>query len=89
MGGCSFKSDSSADTQVVSKAMEAGKTYFKEKYDLNVEFTRHKFNPPSLGADVGLYGHLIENTNTEVFLLINYKTLEIVTAAIPEGLINK
>lgn len=79
-------SDSREDAQTVNKAMEAGKTYFKEKYDLNVEFTRHKFNPPDLGTDVGLYGHLAEDKGTEVFLLINYETFEVVTAAVPEEL---
>ena len=77
------------DAQAINKAMNAGKTYFKEKYDLNVEFTRHKFNPPDLGTDVGLYGHLTEDPDTEVFLLINYETLEVVTAGVPEELIKK
>ncbi|GIP44262.1 hypothetical protein J45TS6_27210 [Paenibacillus sp. J45TS6] len=80
-------SNSREDAQAVNKAMEAGKMYFKEKYDLNVEFTRHKFNPPDLGTDVGLYGHLTEDTDTEVFLLINYKTFEVVTVGVPEELI--
>ncbi|MBD7969586.1 hypothetical protein [Paenibacillus gallinarum] len=79
--------DSRKDAQAVTKAMEAGKTYFKEKYDLNVEFTHHKFNPPDLGTDVGLYGHLTEDTDTEVFLLINYETFEVITVGVPEELI--
>ncbi|WP_160036415.1 hypothetical protein [Paenibacillus sp. An7] len=82
-------SDSHEDTQAVTKAMEAGKTYFKEKYDLNVEFTHHKFNPPDLGTDVGLYGHLTDDTNTEVFILMNYETLEVLTAGVPKELIEK
>lgn len=80
-------SDSREDAQAVTKAMEAGKMYFKEKYDLNVEFTRHKFNPPDLGTDVGLYGHLTEDTDIEVFLLINYETFEVITVGVPEELI--
>ncbi|MDK8189945.1 hypothetical protein QP794_07595 [Paenibacillus sp. UMB7766-LJ446] len=75
MGCCSFVSVSRENTQAINKAIEAGETHFKEKYNLNVEFTRHKLNPPDLGTDVGLYGHFTEDKDTEVFLLINYETL--------------
>ncbi|WP_336783372.1 hypothetical protein [Paenibacillus illinoisensis] len=81
--------DSHENTQVINKAIEAGITHFKEKYGLNVEFTRHKLNPPDLGTDVGLYGHLVEDKDTEVFLLINYETLEVVTVGVPEEIIQK
>lgn len=80
-------SDSREEAPAINKAMNAGKMYFKEKYDLNVEFTRHKFNPPDLGTDIGLYGYLKGDKDTEVFLLINYETLEVVTVGVPEELI--
>ncbi|WP_336764507.1 hypothetical protein [Paenibacillus sp. USHLN196] len=80
-------SDSHENTQAINKAKEAGKTHLKEKYDLNVEFTRQKLNPPDLGTDVGLYGHLAEDKDTEVFLLINYETLEVITVGVPEEII--
>lgn len=89
LGGCSFLSDSRENTQAINKAIDAGKTHFKEKYDLNVEFTRHKLNPPDLGTDVGLYGHIAEDKDTEVFLLINYETLVVVTVGLPEEIIQK
>ncbi|PAF30976.1 hypothetical protein [Paenibacillus sp. 7516] len=82
-------SDSREEAQAINKAMNAGKMYFKEKYDLNVEFTRHKFNPPDLGTDIGLYGYLKGDTDTEVFLLINYETLEVVTMGVPKELIKR
>ncbi|WP_152532788.1 MULTISPECIES: hypothetical protein [unclassified Paenibacillus] len=87
MACCSFVSDSRENTQAINKAIEAGETHFKEKYNLNFEFTRHKLNPPDLGTDVGLYGHLTEDKDTEVFLLINYETLEVVTVGVPEEII--
>ncbi|MGD0032701.1 hypothetical protein SLT67_15160 [Paenibacillus illinoisensis] len=82
-------SDSREEAQAINKAMNAGEMYFKEKYDLNVEFTRHKFNPPDLGTDIGLYGYLKGDTDTEVFLLINYETLEVVTVGVPNELIKR
>ncbi|MEW4429892.1 hypothetical protein AB1I68_20715 [Paenibacillus pabuli] len=82
-------SDSREEAQAINKAMNAGKMYFKEEYDLNVEFTRHKFNPPDLGTDIGLYGYLKGDTDTEVFLLINYETLEVVTVGVPKELIKR
>lgn len=84
MEGYSFSSDSRENTQAINKAIDTGKTHFKEKYDFNVESTRHKLNPPDLGTDVGLYGHLAEDKDTEVFLLIKYETLEVVTVGVPE-----
>lgn len=78
--------NSSNEDNRVAAATEIGKEYFIENYQTEVEFTSHKFGPEDLGPEVGLNGHVKDNPEQEVFILINYETNEVVTAGVPDEL---
>ncbi|MDQ0087473.1 hypothetical protein J2T12_000867 [Paenibacillus anaericanus] len=86
-GGCSIKSNNS-DTnndEIIKKATEIGITYFKEQYNVEVEFTEFNVRPPWIERRVGLNGHIKGKEDQSVYLLIDYNTYEVVNGVVPEG----
>ena len=74
------------EKQTVQLSQEAAAKYFDEKYGVEVEFTKHKISPPDLAHTVGLNGHIKDEKEEEIFILVNYDDFTIEAATVPEGL---
>ncbi|NUU78017.1 hypothetical protein [Paenibacillus xylanilyticus] len=82
--GCT--SDEQKDT--IQKAQQVSLAYFKENYGVDVQFTEHKFLPADLSHNVSLSGHIENNKETEVTILVNYDTFEVKNAIVPKELLD-
>lgn len=84
LGGCNRMNNQEKET--VRLSQEAADAYFKEKYGVEVEFTDHKVSPPDLASTVGFNGHLKDQSEKKVFVLVNYEDYSIEAASVPEDL---
>lgn len=75
--------------QIVQKAEEVGKKYFQEHYNVDVEFTSNDIVSGYIGNDIGLHGYIKTDKDETVFVLINYRTREVVTAQVSDALLQK
>lgn len=66
-----------------------GYQYFIDHYNTKVEFTEHKFMPKDLSHNISLSGHVKNNKETTITILIDYDTLEVQTAVVPKALLDK
>ncbi|SMF91544.1 hypothetical protein SAMN05661091_5491 [Paenibacillus uliginis N3/975] len=87
LGGCNRMTDEEKETLRLTQ--EAAEAYFHEKYGVEVEFTKHKISPPDLAHTVGFNGHIKDNEEEKVFILVNYDDYTIEAASVPEDLPSK
>ncbi|MCG7377779.1 hypothetical protein MH215_12310 [Paenibacillus sp. ACRSA] len=66
-----------------------GHQYFIDHYNTEVEFTEHKFMPKDLSNNISLSGHVKNNKETTITILIDYDTFEVQTAVVPKALLDK
>lgn len=58
---------------VIEKAIEVGTNYFKDKYDLDVEFTEHQFQPSYVSDNVALNGHVKSEPDQKVYISLTIR----------------
>ncbi|MDR9743835.1 hypothetical protein P4H27_05360 [Paenibacillus taichungensis] len=75
--------------KIIEQATEIGQQYFIDQYNTEVEFTDHKFMPKDLSQNVSLSGHVKEDKETEISILIDYDTFEFQTAVVPKELLKQ
>ncbi|WP_339849289.1 hypothetical protein [Paenibacillus sp. FSL W7-1088] len=75
--------------KIIEQATEIGQQYFIDQYNTEVEFTDHKFMPKDLSHNVSLSGHVKDDKETEVSILIDYDTFEFQTAIVPKELLKQ
>lgn len=75
--------------KIIEQATEIGQQYFIDQYNTEVEFTDHKFMPKDLSHNVSLSGHVKEDKETEISILIDYDTFEFQTAIVPKELLKQ
>lgn len=68
----------------VQQAMATGTEYFKNKYHLETEWTEHQFQPESASSHIALYGHVKDKPGDKIYILINYKTFEVISSVHPK-----
>ncbi|WP_354478915.1 hypothetical protein [Paenibacillus sp. PvP094] len=56
---------------------------------MEVKFTDHKFLPADLSHNVSLSGHVKNNKNTEITILVNYDTFEVQNAIVPKEILDQ
>ncbi|KAA8783119.1 hypothetical protein EC604_04580 [Paenibacillus amylolyticus] len=86
VGGCNTFPN---QDQVVEKATQVGYQYFIDHYNTEVNFTDHKFMPKDLSHNVNLSGHVKDNQEVSISILIDYDTFEVQTAVVPKELLDK
>ncbi|MDN8591609.1 hypothetical protein Q0V21_22855 [Paenibacillus sp. 11B] len=75
--------------KIIEQATEIGQQYFIDQYNTEVEFTDHKFMPKDLSHNVSLSGHVQDDKDTEISILIDYDTFEVQTAIVPKALLKQ
>ncbi|WP_408894173.1 hypothetical protein [Paenibacillus taichungensis] len=75
--------------KIIEQATEIGQQYFIDQYNTEVEFTDHKFMPKDLSHNVSLSGHVQDDKETEISILIDYDTFEVQTAIVPKELLKQ
>ncbi|WP_413375601.1 hypothetical protein [Paenibacillus taichungensis] len=75
--------------KIIEQATEIGQQYFIDQYNTEVEFTDHKFMPKDLSHNVSLSGHVKDDKETEISILIDYDTFEVQTAIVPKELLKQ
>ncbi|KOY13047.1 hypothetical protein [Paenibacillus xylanivorans] len=75
--------------KIIEQATEIGQQYFIDQYNTEVEFTDHKFMPKDLSHNVSLSGHVQDEKETEISILIDYDTFEVQTAIVPKELLKQ
>lgn len=75
--------------KIIEQATEIGQQYFIDQYNTEVEFTDHKFMPKDLSHNVSLSGHVKEDKETEISILIDYDTFKFQTAIVPKELLKQ
>ncbi|MEC0123400.1 hypothetical protein [Paenibacillus pabuli] len=75
--------------KIIDQATEIGQQYFIDQYNTKVEFTDHKFMPKDLSHNVSLSGHIQEDKETEISILIDYDTFEVQTAIVPKEMLKQ
>ncbi|MDT8978506.1 hypothetical protein RQP50_19940 [Paenibacillus sp. chi10] len=68
----------------VQQAMATGTEYFKDKYGLETEWTEHQFQPEHASSHIALYGHVKDKPEDNIYILINYKTFEVISSVHPK-----
>jgi hypothetical protein len=86
LGGCNTIPNQG---KIIEEAIQVGQNYFIDEYSTEVEFTDHKFMPKDLSHNISLSGHVKENKDTEITILINYDTFKVQNAIVPKELLNK
>lgn len=83
--GCeaAMKQEQKRNEEAVQQALAIGTEYFKSKYDVEAEWTDHQFQPEYASNNVALYGHVKDNPDKKIYILINYKTFEVVSSVHP------
>lgn len=85
--GCGAQMKQPAEGQrqaEVDKAKSVGTQYFKDEYGMEVEWTRHEFQPEYVSDNLALYGHIHGEPDQEVYAQVNYKTFEVISTVRPE-----
>lgn len=75
--------------RIIEQATEIGQQYFIDQYNMEVEFTDHKFMPKDLSHNVSLSGYVQDDKETEISILIDYDTFEVQTAIVPKELLKQ
>ncbi|WP_340400685.1 hypothetical protein [Paenibacillus sp. FSL H8-0079] len=75
--------------KIIEEATQVGHQYFIDHYNTEVEFTDHKFMPKDLSHNISLSGHVENNKETEISILIDYDTFEVQTAVVPKELLDQ
>jgi len=75
--------------KTIEEATQVGHQYFTDHYNTEVEFTDHIFMPKDLSHNISLSGHVKNNKETEITILINYDTFEVQTAVVPKELLDQ
>ncbi|RAI93673.1 hypothetical protein DET54_109129 [Paenibacillus pabuli] len=75
--------------KIIEQATEIGQQYFINQYNTEVEFTDHKFMPKDLSHNVSLNGHVQDDKETEISILIDYDTFKVQTAIVPKELLKQ
>lgn len=86
MGGCNSIPN---QDKIIEKATQVGYQYFIDHYNTEVEFIDHTFMPKDLSHNISLSGHVKDNKETEITILIDYDTFEVQTAVVPKELLDK
>lgn len=82
--GCEAAMKPEQEQAAVQQAMATGTEYFKNKYHLETEWTEHQFQPESASSNVALYGHVKDKPEDKIYILINYKTFEVISSVHPK-----
>lgn len=85
--GCGAQMKQPAEEQrqaEADKAMAVGTQYFKEKYGLEVDWTRHEFQPEYVSDNLALYGNVHGKPDQEVYAQVDYRTFEVISTVRPE-----
>ncbi|PAF31270.1 hypothetical protein CHI14_12140 [Paenibacillus sp. 7516] len=80
---------SNEQKETLEKAQQVSLTYFKENYGVEVEFTDYKFLPADLSHNMSLNGHVKNNKDTEITILVNYDTFEVQNAIVPKEILDQ
>lgn len=80
---------SSEQKETLEKAQQVSLTYFKENYGVEVEFTDYKYLPADLSHNVSLSGHVKNNKDTGITILVNYDTFEVQNAIVPKEILDQ
>ncbi|WP_339285744.1 hypothetical protein [Paenibacillus sp. FSL R5-0486] len=75
--------------KIIEEATQVGHQYFIDHYNTEVEFTDHTFMPKDLSHNISLSGHVKNNKETEITILIDYDTFEVQTAVVPKELLDQ
>ncbi|MGX1826737.1 hypothetical protein ACWIE6_00675 [Paenibacillus taichungensis] len=75
--------------KIIEQATEIGQQYFIDQYNTEVEFTDHKFMPKDLSHNVSLSGHVKDDKEKEISILIDYDTFKVQTAIVPKELLKQ
>ncbi|SEK83724.1 MULTISPECIES: hypothetical protein [unclassified Paenibacillus] len=75
--------------EIIEQATQVGQQYFIDQYNTEVEFTDHKFMPKDLSHNVSLSGHVQDDKETEISILIDYDTFKVQTAIVPKELLKQ
>lgn len=75
--------------KIIEQATQVGQQYFIDQYNTEVEFTDHKFMPKDLSHNVSLSGHVQDDKETEISILIDYDTFKVQTAIVPKELLKQ
>lgn len=86
MGGCNSITN---QDKIIEEATQVGHQYFINHYNTEVEFIDHKFMPKDLSHNISLSGHVKNNKETEITIIIDYDTFEVQTAVVPKELLDK
>lgn len=86
MGGCNSIPN---QDKIIEKATQVGYQYFIDHYNTEVEFIDHTFMPKDLSHNISLSGHVKNNKEIEITILIDYDTFEVQTAVVPKELLDK
>jgi hypothetical protein len=65
------------NNNIVKKANPIGIEYFKNEYDMTVEFTDSQVFPGYISSKVVLYGYVKNEVNQRISIAINYNTYEV------------
>lgn len=80
---------SNEQKETLEKAQQVSLTYFKENYGVEVEFTDYKFLPADLSHNMSLNGHVKNNKDTEITILVNYDTFEVQNVIVPKEILDQ
>lgn len=75
--------------KIIEEATQVGHQYFIDHYNTEVEFTDHTFMPKDLSHNISLSGHVKNNKETEITILIDYDTFEVQTAVVLKELLDQ
>lgn len=82
--GCEAAMKPEQEQAAVQQAMATGTEYFKNKYHLETEWKEHQFQPESASSHIALYGHVKDKPGDKIYILINYKTFEVISSVHPK-----
>lgn len=80
---------SNKDKEIIEKARQTGIEYFKKNYSIDVVFTEYKVMAPYVTSSVSMQGHVQGAEDETLYLMIDYRTYEIVQGFVFDGFAEK
>jgi len=74
--GCGTSKDK--EKEIIERANQTGIEYFKKNYNIDVVFTDFNVKPEYISSSVGMNGHVQGAQDETIYLLIDYRTYEII-----------
>ncbi|WP_055105796.1 hypothetical protein [Paenibacillus ihumii] len=88
VGGCKSKEELKREEEIRVKAEQVGVNHFKEKYNVDVVFTRYDIMPSYISSTIYFEGHIKGEKDKEIDIFISYITYEVSSAGIPKEYMN-